>query len=85
MALAIGEDRRDSSKLAGMLEEDGLAHPMIDVEELEMPIGELKRDQANGDLECAGQLRVRVGDEAQDRPRVVYFELGLGWSGRARL
>ena len=51
-----------------MLEEDGLAHPMVDVEELEMPIGELRGDQVNDDMECAGQLRVRAGDEAQDVP-----------------
>eukprot|EP00614_Pseudopedinella_elastica_P014930 CAMPEP_0172581556 /NCGR_PEP_ID=MMETSP1068-20121228/792_1 /TAXON_ID=35684 /ORGANISM="Pseudopedinella elastica, Strain CCMP716" /LENGTH=78 /DNA_ID=CAMNT_0013374579 /DNA_START=1 /DNA_END=237 /DNA_ORIENTATION=- len=51
-----------------LLEEDGLAHPVVDVEELEMPIGELRGDQVNDDVECAGQLRVRAGDEAQDVP-----------------
>ena len=51
-----------------LLEEDGLAHPMVDVEELGMLIGELRGDQVNDDVECAGQLRVRAGDEAQDVP-----------------
>ena len=47
-----------------------------------MPIGELRGDQVNGDVECAGQLRVRAGDEAQDLPRVVGVELGLNWPGK---
>ena len=51
-----------------LLEEDGLAHPMVDVEELEMLIGELRGDQVNDDVECAGQLRVRAGDKGQDLP-----------------
>ena len=51
-----------------LLEDDGLAHPMVDVEELEMPIGEFRGDQVNGDVECAGQLRVRAGYEAQGVP-----------------
>ena len=68
-----------------LLEEDGLARPEIDVEELEMPVGELRGDQVNDDVECAGQHRVRAGDEAQDFPRVVGVELGLDWSGRAGL
>ena len=68
-----------------LLEGDGLAHPMVDVEELEMLIGELRGDQVNDDVECAGQLRVRAGDEAQDVPWVVGVELGLDWSRRARL
>eukprot|EP00614_Pseudopedinella_elastica_P002255 CAMPEP_0172588044 /NCGR_PEP_ID=MMETSP1068-20121228/7006_1 /TAXON_ID=35684 /ORGANISM="Pseudopedinella elastica, Strain CCMP716" /LENGTH=37 /DNA_ID= /DNA_START= /DNA_END= /DNA_ORIENTATION= len=37
---------------------------MSDVEELEMLIGELRGDQVSDDVECAGQLRVRAGDEA---------------------
>jgi hypothetical protein len=68
-----------------LLEEDGLAHPMVDVEELGMPIGELRGDQVNDDVECAGHLRVRAGDEAQDLPRVAGVELGLDLSGRAKL
>ena len=68
-----------------LLEEDELALPMADVEELEMPIGELRGDQIGVCVECAGQLRVRAGDEAQDLPRVVGVELGLNWSGRASL
>ena len=51
-----------------LLEEDGLARPVVDVEELEMPIGELRGDQVDDDVECARQLRVRAGDEAQDIP-----------------
>ena len=70
---------------SGLLVEDGLANPVVDVEELEMPIGELRGDQANDDVECAGQLRIRAGDEAQDLPRVVGVEFGLVWSWRARL
>ena len=58
---------------------------MADVEELEMPIGELRGDQVNDDVECAGQLRVRAGDEAQGLPRVAGVEIGLDWPGRARL
>ena len=68
----------------GLLEEDGLAHPVVDVEELVMLIGELKSDQVNDDVECARQLRVRAGDEAQELLRVVGVELGLDWSRRAR-
>ena len=60
------------------------AHPMVYVEELEVPIGELRGDKANDDVECVGQLRVRAGDEAQDVPWVVGVELGLDWSRRAR-
>ena len=51
-------------------EEDGLAHPVIDIEELEMLIGELRGDQLSNDGECAGQLRVRAGDEPQDFPEL---------------
>ena len=64
-----------------LLEEDGLARPVADVEELEMPIGELRGDQVDDDVKCAGQLSVRAGDEGQDFPRVVGAELGLDWSG----
>ena len=38
----------------GLLEEDGLARPMADVEELGMPIGEVRGDQVADDVECAG-------------------------------
>ena len=51
-----------------LLEENRLAHTMLDVEELGMLIGELRGDRVNDDVECAGQLRVRAGDEAQDVP-----------------
>ena len=68
-----------------LLEEDGLARPVIDVEELEIPIGELRGDRVGDDVECARQLRVHAGDGAQDFTRVVGVELGLDWSGRARL
>ncbi len=34
--------------------EDGLAHPMVDVKELEVLIGELRGDQVNDGVECAG-------------------------------
>ena len=71
----------ESQAAPDLLEEDGLAHPMADVEELEMLIGELRGDQVNDDVECAGQLRVRAGDEAQDLPRVAGVELGLNWPG----
>ena len=37
----------ESQAPPGLLEEDGLARPVVDVEELEMPIGELKGDQVN--------------------------------------
>ena len=68
----------------GMLEEDKLARPVVDVEELGMPIGELGIDQVDDGVECAGHLFVRAGDEAHDLPRVIGVELGLDWSGRAR-
>ena len=58
---------------------------MVDVEELKMLIGELRGDQFDDDVECAGQLSVRTGDEAHDLPRVVGAELGLDSPGRARL
>ena len=67
------------------LEKDGLARPVADVEELGMSIGELRSDQVGDHVECAGQLRVRAGDEANDLPRVEGAELGLDLSGRARL
>ena len=37
-----------------LLEEDGLARPVVDVEELRVLIGELTGDQVGGDMECAG-------------------------------
>ena len=49
-----------------MLKEVGLARPVVDVEEPEMLIGELRGDQVDDGVECAGQLRVRAGDLAQD-------------------
>ena len=49
-----------------LLEEDGLARHVVNVEQLKMPIGELRGDQVDGDVECAGQLRVRAGDEAHE-------------------
>ena len=58
---------------------------MVDDDELEMPIGELRGDQVGDDVEYAGQLPVRAGDEAHELPRVVGVELGLGKSGQARL
>ena len=42
-----------------------------------MRIGDLRGDQVNGEVECAGQLRVRAGDKAQKLPRVVGVKLGL--------
>ena len=57
-----------------LLEENGLAHPVVDVEKMEMHIGKWRDDQI---VECAGQLRVRAGDEAQGLPRVVGVEFGL--------
>ena len=75
----------ESQAPPGLLEEDGLTRPVVDVEELEMPIGEFRGDQVDDDVECAGKLRVRAGDEAQGLPPVAGVELGLDWSGRARL
>ena len=68
-----------------LLEEEGLAYPVVDVEELVMIFGELRGDQVNDVVECTGQLRVRAGEEVQDLSRDVVVELGLDWSGRARL
>ena len=67
-----------------LLKEDGLARSVVDVEYLEMPIGELRGDHVEDDVECTGQLRVRAGYEAQELLRVAGVELGLDWSGRAR-
>ena len=53
-----------------LLEGDGLARPVVDVEELEMPIGELRGDHINDDVEGAGQLCVRAGDEARTFPEL---------------
>ena len=61
----------------GMLEEDGIALPVVDVGELDMPIGELRGDQVSDSAECPGQLRVRAGDEARIIPRVEGAGLGL--------
>ena len=41
---------------------------MVDVEELNILIGELRCDQVDGNVECAGQIRVRAGDEIRDLP-----------------
>ena len=68
-----------------LLEEDGLARPVVDYEEPGVLIGELRGDQVDGDVECAGELPVRASYEAHEFPRVVGIELGLDWSGRARL
>ena len=58
---------------------------MVDVEELKISIGELRGDQSGDDVECAGQTRVRAGDEAHGLPRDVGAELGLDWPGPAGL
>ena len=63
--------RCGSQAPSSLLEEDGLARPVVDVEELEVIIGKLRGDQVGDDVECAGQLRARAGDTAQDLPRVV--------------
>ena len=68
-----------------LLEEDLPEHPVVDVKEPGIFIGELRGDQVNDDVECARQLRVRAGDEAQGLPRVLGVELGRDWSRRARL
>ena len=68
-----------------LLEEDGLARPVVDGEELVVLTGELRGDEVDDGVECVGQLRVRAGDEAQDLPQVLGVELGLDWFGRARL
>ena len=40
------------------------ARLMADVEEMGVLFGEMRGDQVGDDEECAGQLRVRAGDEA---------------------
>ena len=62
-----------------MLEEYGLARPVVDIEELGVLIGELRGDQAGDDVECAEHLRVHAGDEAHYLPRVEGVELGFDW------
>ena len=49
----------------GLLDGKGLAHPVVDGEELGMLISELRGDQVDDDVEHAGKLRVRAGDEAK--------------------
>ena len=66
----------ESQAPLGMLEEDGLARPVVDVKEMEMLIGELRGAKDDDDVECAGQPRVRAGNEGQVLPRVVGVELG---------
>ena len=51
-----------------LLKEDGLALPVADVDELEMPIGELTGDQVDDDVERTGRSCVRAGNEAHDLP-----------------
>ena len=51
-----------------LLEEDGLARPVVDAEELELLIGELGGGQSGDEVKYAGQLRVRAGDEAHELP-----------------
>ena len=76
----------ESQAPPGLLEEDGIARPVVHVEELEMPVGDESRvDQVGDGVICAGQLLVRASDEAHGLLRVVGVELGLDWSGRARL
>ena len=60
-----------------ILEDDGLARPVVDVEDLEWLIGELRGDQDDDDVELAEQPRVCAGDEAHDLPRVVGVRLEL--------
>ena len=50
-----------------------------------MPNGELRGDQVDGALECAGQLPVCASDEAHGLPLVVSLGPVLDWPGRARL
>ena len=76
----------ESQAPPGLLGEDGIARPVVHVEELEMPVGDESRvDQVGDGVECAGQLCVRAGDEAHDLPRVIGDELELDWSARAGL
>ena len=74
----------ESQAPPGLLDEDGLARPVGDVEEMEMPIGGLRDFQVGDVVECVGQLRVRAGDKAHGLPRVSRAELGFDWSERAR-
>ena len=66
-----------------LLKKDELANQRADVKELELLSRKPGGDEASCDVECAGQLRVRTGDEAYDILRVVGTEFGLGWSDRA--
>ena len=43
----------DSQAPPDLLMLDGLARPVVNVEELEMAIGELRGDQVDDDAECA--------------------------------
>ena len=56
--LSLSAVQCESQTPPGMLEEDGLARPVVDVEELKMLIGELGGDLVDDNVECAGQLRV---------------------------
>ena len=65
----------ESQAPSDLLEENRLSRPVLDVEEQEISIGELRGDQVGDDLECARQLRVSAGDEAQGLSRDVGVEL----------
>ena len=57
---------------------------MVDVDKLGMLIGELRGDLVGGDVECAGQLIVRAGDEATAFPELQVLSsdsTGPGESG----
>ena len=58
----------ESQAPQGLLEQDGLARPAVDVEELKAPIGELGGDQVGDIVECAGKLSVRGCDENVTSP-----------------
>ena len=66
MSLAHPRCSASPSPPPDLLGEDGAARPVVKVEELNMPIGELRCDQVDDDVECDGQLRVRAGDKVHD-------------------
>ena len=58
-----------------LVEEDGLARPVIDVEERKIFIGELRGGQVDENVECNGRLRISAGDEGRGLPQVAGAEL----------
>ena len=77
--------QRESQAPRDLLEEDGLACPVVDVEELGLHISELRGNHTGDAVESSRQLSLRAGDETHFLPRVAGVELRHEWPGLSRL